>query len=387
MKKEAFKNKLMLEVPFNWDLELLNFFNKINNDNLTKYPVSTIYASDSHTIVGSGRGGNTLPKREKSIDVYINKAHKYNIKFYYVYNSISLKGKEWDLSFQKQLYNELQDMNQAGLDGVIVSFPHLALLINKWFPNLHISSSVNNEIYSVERALQLMNYIKIDQLILPFLRCRDFPFIRELKSVLNKIDLVILVNESCLPDCAIQRYHQDYYNTISILGTEDISIPPDIYHIWCMINKLSNPMYALKAPWIRPEDIYYLEELGVSLVKLAGRTKSSEWISEMVLAYSRGSYNGNIFKFIEKSGLWSPEWEKILEKKLDPCHYHVESKDLDGFIEPFVKGTVPCVNRKYCNNCNWCKKWMHVVSLPHNRDERLQDAYNLLDHVKSLSVK
>jgi collagenase-like PrtC family protease len=75
------------------------------------------------------------------------------------------------------------------------------------------------------------------------------------------------------------------------------------------------------------------------LVKLAGRTESSEWIQRLCEAYAQGKYDGDIWELIEKPGSVRPEWESVLNKKLDPCRYKLNNEELEGFIESFVKGS------------------------------------------------
>jgi hypothetical protein len=69
----------------------------------------------------------------------------------------------------------------------------------------------------------------------------------------------------------------------------------------------------------------------------------------------------------------------VLEKKLEKCRFVVNNNRLDGFIDPFVKGTVPCVmNNQGCGACKWCDSWMEAVSFPNNVEERLQDLEKIL---------
>ena len=96
-------------------------------------------------------------------------------------------------------------------------------------------------------------------------------------------------------------------------------------------------------------------------------------------AYAFGKYDGDIWGLVEKPGSVRPEWETVLNKKLDACRFSVNNRDLDGFIEPFVEGSVPCVRGSHdCGACKWCERWMHAVSCPDNLRERLLDLEELL---------
>jgi collagenase-like PrtC family protease len=370
-----------LEIPHNWDLELLDKLGDLNKEDDTRFPVLEVYASDRYSVTGSGRGGTTLAKREHDYKTYIDRAHQNGIKFIFLWNAISMGGEEWNPRTQKRLFSQARELVDAGVDCITVAIPLLALKLKTWFPDLEISCSVNNKIDSVEKARQLINHFNVDRLIMDNRCSRNFSLIRAMHREFS-IPLTVLVNESCLPDCILQAHHQEYLATVS--RDRDITInPPDLCHALCGIVKLSNPLYTLKAPWIRPEDVCYLTGAGVSYVKLAGRTQSSEWILKLARAYAKGKFKGDIWQLIEKSGLTSPEWSVYLSKKLEPCHYKVENELLDGFISPFVNGTVPCVQTNTgCGDCTWCEQWMHAVSSPSNARDRIKDLQEILAIIK-----
>jgi len=98
-------------------------------------------------------------------------------------------------------------------------------------------------------------------------------------------------------------------------------------------------------------------------------------------AYASGRHDGDIWGLIEKPGSVRPEWDKVLNRKLEPSRFSVNNGELEGFIEPFVEGSVPCVkNNQGCGTCKWCDRWMHAVSCPENLKERLQDLEVILAH-------
>jgi hypothetical protein len=158
-------------------------------------------------------------------------------------------------------------------------------------------------------------------------------------------------------------------------------------HIFCAKAKLENPVYTLKSPWVRPEDIPFLFEAGATHIKLAGRTQTSDWILQASSMYCQNKYTGNIWPYIEKSGLTSPDWNKLLNKKIPASHFSVRNEALDGFITPFLQGDVPCIkNQGSCGNCTWCQKWMCAVGFPENGYEKLTDIQMLLKTIGSMKT-
>jgi collagenase-like PrtC family protease len=365
-----------LKLPYSWDLSLLKELAKINKNSRTLYPIVEVYAADKYSITGSGRTASTLSARKLPVEAYIDEAHRYGIRFEYLWNAISLGGREWDPQFQDSLYKEAAGLVEAGVDGFTVTHPLLILKLKSWFPEVPITTSVNNHLDSNENIHQLIQYTGIDRIMLDNRRTRNFRLIRKIHSRFPSHPIIVLVNEACLPDCVLQPCHQEHMANAS--RRDNASAGPDLCRILCTAAKLKNPTYTLKAPWIRPEDIHHVFEAGASLIKLAGRTETPEWVVSLAEAYAFGKYDGDIWGLVEKPGSVRPEWETVLDKKLDACRFTVNNRDLDGFIEPFVEGSVPCVRGQGCGACKWCEKWMHAVSCPDNVKERLVDLETLL---------
>ncbi|GFE57334.1 hypothetical protein [Geobacter sp. AOG1] len=373
------QQKRGLKVPFNWDIDLFGEMAKINAASRTLFPIMEVYAADKFSVMGSGRTSNTVHERTLPLEAYIEEAHRHNIKFEYIWNAITMGGNEWDTTFQERLYGESKKLVDAGVDSFTVTNTLLCLKFKKWFPGITVTSSVNNHLDSVERVKQLIEYTDIDRIMLDNRHSRNVGLIKKVHRKYPQHPIIVLVNEACLPDCSLQAYHQEHTAHSSRLGSGYHA--PDLCRILCTTAKMKNPVYSLKAPWVRPEDIHYLFDAGASLMKLAGRTESSDWILRMCRAYAYGSYEGDIWEFIEKPGSIRPEWETAAGRKLEPCRFRVNNRDLDGFIEPFIEGSVPCVKTQNgCGTCKWCDRWMHAVTCPTNLLERMKDLEKIYDH-------
>lgn len=368
-----------LKVPYNWDISLFSSYARINSDPETLFPAEEVYVSDRKSIVGTGRPPSSLPDRVGHYRDHVEEAHRNNIRFSFVFNACSMAGKELNRETQQSIYEQTSELVDAGVDGLIVTIPYLAHLIHRWFPALKISSSVNNQLESVEKISQLLASAPFDMIQFPFTRARDFNLFRDTAARFPTHGRIALVNESCLLDCAFQRFHQDFYN---FLDKNDA--PIDYYHLCCAVHKLEDPLNVLKSQWIMPEDLHHLAENGITAVKLAGREKKeNNWLIDLVDCYARGESRGNAYRFIEKSGLLDQEWSEILGEELTTCHYQVDHEKLNGFIEGFVAGHLPCVRYKHCaSSCTWCSSYMHAVSPPPNRNERLRQVRQLMSIVE-----
>ena len=367
------------KIPYNWDFSLFKGLADINKNSRTLYPVVEVYAADKLSLIGSGRTASTVYERKLPVAAYIEEAHRHGIRFEYLFNAITLGGKEWDPQLQDELYEEASRLVEAGVDGFTVSHPLLSMKMKSWFPEVTISSSVNNHLDSVEKISQLLQYTSFDRIMLDNRSSRNFGLIRKIHGKFPKHPIIVLVNEACLPDCVLQSCHQEHTANASRSGSDYHA--PDLCRILCSRAKLKNPAYTLKAPWVRPEDVHYLFEAGASIIKLAGRTENTEWILRLAEAYAFGRHDGDIWGLIEKPGSVRPEWDKVLNRKLEPSRFSVNNGELEGFIEPFVEGSVPCVkNNQGCGTCKWCDRWMRAVSCPENLKERLQDLEVILAH-------
>ena len=376
-----------LKVPFNWDYSLLQRFGDLNRGDDTLYPVCEVYAADKKSLIGSGRGGNSLASRKLPLESYTAEAHRHGIRFDYLLNAPSCGGEEYSADMKARLLDETQKLMHANVDSLTVANPMIATLIRSHFPDIHLSTSVNNHLDSVERVIQLFEHIPFDTIMLDHRCSREIGLVRQLRCRFPDNDIVVLVNESCLPDCPLQPSHQEFLACSSRIGaTNGDTI--DLCHLYCARYKLNHPSYVLKAPWVRPEDIHYVYEAGATMIKLAGRTKPSEWILELATAYGTSHYDGDVWRLIEKSGLTSPDWDKALGRSLEPCRYVVHNGALDGFIRPFVEGRVPCVQGPGgCGSCRYCDSWMSkAVENPPNRNERLDDLTDLLEIVNQPRV-
>lgn len=362
-----------LKVPYNWDFDLLAQLGEINRDPRTKYPVREVYAAKKFSILGSGRTATTTYDMNRPLKEYVDEAHRHGIGFEYLWNAITIAGKEWDSEFQDKLYEEAKTLVESGIDGLTVTNPLLCLKIKTWFPQVKVSSSVNNHLDSVERIAQAVDYFKIDRLMLDNRLARNCQFVARVHEAFPQHPIIVLVNEACLPDCVLQAYHQEHTAHASRSNHEYEA--PDLCRIFCTRKKLKEPAYTLKAPWVRPEDIHYLFEAGASLIKLAGRTERSEWVVKLARAYAVGEYTGDVWELIEKPGSVRPEWDDVMHKKVQHGRFRVDNQQLEGFIKPFVEGKVPCVQSVYggCGSCTWCEKWMHAVTLPDHPEERLAE--------------
>jgi hypothetical protein len=118
---------------------------------------------------------------------------------------------------------------------------------------------------------------------------------------------------------------------------------------------LKNPEEVVKTPWIRPEDTKIYGNIGVSSIKIAGRTLSTSTIINIVQAYAQQKYDGNLWDLIAP---WIP--------------INLPNNVLDNFINFFVDKTFSC--NDHCGQCHYCNDIAsQYVSYGPERDLYLDD--------------
>lgn len=373
MLEQSTRDSIGLNVPFNHDPLTLDALAAINADPLTRFPVRQIYFSESSSLTGNGRLSRSLPKRCMSLPEICAVAHREAIEVFLVWNAPSLGGSEWTREFRARMIAEIERIVKAGVDGIILTLPILSNCIREIAPSLSQSVSVNARIDSVSMLGEVICLWAADRYYIHPSRSRSFSLIRSMKKAHPESHLVALVNESCILNCPLQPFHQDYLAQTTRLGADLDGI--DYHHVLCGIHKLSDDLHVLRSPWVSPEGIRHLFEAGVSRVKLAGRTLDTASLLQLIRAYAHGSYDGDIWPFFEKSGLTSPEWDELLGKPMSPCRYRVENHLLveREFMEYFAKANPPCVDGLPCGGCTHCHNALIAVTPPTNKLERIAD--------------
>jgi collagenase-like PrtC family protease len=334
-----------LSVAYNWDLKFV--------DEIVKngYPVVDLYASLPHSTIGGGRPSVILPGATKeSIVDQVGKIHDAGIQFTYTLNAPCMGGQEFLPETHRHMLDELQFIQDAGCDGVVVSIPYIVELIREQFPKLKVRVSTIAKINSVNKAMYYegmgANSFTPDVMI-----NRDFKVLEAIVQA-TKMEISLLLTDGCLYECPYRLYHyglmghasQTYSNRATYMDYPVIS---------CSIDKLTKPAEVIKCRWVRPEDIPNYQEIGINTFKIGGRRLSTERLLDSVKAYSELKYEGNLADIIEGFSF-------SMSSNAGPRTAHegrtivtIDNTKLDGFIDFFK--TKDCASG--CATCSYCEKW------------------------------
>jgi collagenase-like PrtC family protease len=147
---------------------------------------------------------------------------------------------------------------------------------------------------------------------------------------------------------------------------------PDYCKLACQRLKLFRPAELIKSRWIRPEDVSDYEAIGIDCLKLIERFRGTESLVQIVNAYERKSYEGNLVELLslpQHGAFLSPnlevlqrtdliEPEKMAEtmevlREPFPGKVFIDNSKLNGFLNYFNK--TDCLHTD-CNRCNYCEQ-------------------------------
>jgi collagenase-like PrtC family protease len=347
--------------PNSWDRELIAGLTRINQAPSVKIPIKEVYGAQQRTIVGGGRTASIIPYvSDEEVEKQAALAHASDIEVNYLLNALCIGLREFEPKFHVELLEYLGWLNGIGVDYVTVTSTRLMGIIARQFPRLKLVVSINGEVDTPQKARYYVDQYNVSRINLDFNITRDFKQISAIRKAVD-CEIEVLVNEPCLIYCPWKHDHQlDYAHGSQTPKDGQPLYAIDTPQCHCGLIRIEDRSQILKAPWLRPEDTVYLEEVGVNFVKLAGRAKPTAWILECAQAYAQQHFDGNVYNLIEKAGIRSPEYAACFgDDGMEPLRFHIDNRALDGFIKPFVAGKMHC--RQGCEECGYCASWARKV--------------------------
>jgi collagenase-like PrtC family protease len=292
---------------------------------------------------------------ENQAEEYIERAHAAGLKFDYILNAPSMGNMEWDENTHRELLEHLRWITSIGVDSVTVAMPYLIELIKRQFPQLEVRVSTIAHVGSVARA-KLFESLGADSITLDFHINRDFTVLKAIRNAVN-CELTVLLNNLCLYQCPYEYYHHDSLEHASQRNNPLHGYYVDYCVIRCTLDRLYDVSQTIKCRWVRPEDVHVYEEIGIDMVKISGRSMSTERILNAANAYSARHYQGNLYDILN-----------VITPKIDfsdsalpgvqnnvigtPPKFYIDNQALEGFIDFFKKQN--CLSG--CGRCDYCQR-------------------------------
>ena len=354
-------------VPTDWQRDLI--------PHLPGDKVTELYGKLPADFVGGGRPTPLLPRvSKKAAALHIATAHKYNLKFNYLLNSLCLDNLEFTKSGRREILRLIEWLTRIGVDSVTIATPFMFRLIKKEFPSLKISVSSQANVNNVREA-KFWEDLGVDQITLSiFDVSRNFPLLKEIRKAV-KCHLQLIANLRCLAGCPLFRYHNLNNNHGSQAQHILKGFVLAYYPRKCQYQRISSPVEYIKSNWIRPEDVHYYEELGIDSLKFVDRLLGTRHIISIVKAYTQGYYNGNLLdlvpfasKVMHDSSFFSYSWRCMRyffrpflvnvfrlqkgRKLVFREKIYIDNKKLDGFLDYFIEGKCNFLCEPSCDYCN-----------------------------------
>ena len=323
-------DKVKIIIPCHWNKEVLNKIAK-KNSRSANIKVKEIYGSLSKGIIGHGRSPNSVVNITKEDAINFKKyANSLGLNFIYLLN-VPFSFKE---CIKKQEIRDYLDwiINEFKADALMIASYELMKFIRSTYPsNIPIYIST---VAGIKNSNQLKKYLDIKpSRVVPHHDVnRNFKDLEDLIQKTRKwgIEIELMVTESCLRRCPNRVAHYKH------LGGGNADQP---FHTICNSKRLTYPGEILKSNFIRPEDLTVYEKMGIKSFKITGRSKPATWLLEVVEAYLKKEYSGNLLRLLGTD----PSLE--LEKWA-----YLDNKSLDCFLRDFPK------NKK--EEDVYCNKWI-----------------------------
>ena len=284
-----------LSVPTNWDEALM--------EGLGDYAeqIGDIYGVQPFGPLGGGRMGYLSDQlSRKAVARHIRQGRDLGATFTWLYNAPCLGNDEYSKAFRKALTDELRWLVDVGVTGVTVTIPLLVEMIKQIMPQLNVRISVISHVDSLQ-AMRTYEDLGADEIALDFNINRELALLKKL-NVVAKARLSLLANDLCLYRCGLRNYHYNLNGHQSHPHDHNDGYAVDYCFLSCHRTKIDQPVELLRSPWIRPRDLeLYERETGIGTFKLAGRTKETWQILEMVKSYARGFHEGNLLDIMEST--------------------------------------------------------------------------------------
>ena len=327
----------MFSIPYT--KTLTKTLNKIKDKNQEKL-ISDIYFSDG--LYPSARNIK-LSKTERDelqeLSKDFNLNYTFNPEFYS--NSFYLEKEFKDFLSNLEYLKDFYNLKYITMNNTI-------LLKNKILRDkleeldINIRLSVNNNIDSLEKLKIIVEDFYIKDIVLDRSLNRNLDELLKIyeynKSLDFKLNLVLLVNEGCLPNCPYKKYCDQmisqYYNNTD----EEVNILSLIHdQLTCTNDFYNKPELNLKSPFISPIYIDFYKKYNFNF-KIAGRNKDRNILEKIILSYIQQVGDQSLQYFF--STFTPNQFKKINFYELEEFN--------------FLENTKNC--KLQCHSCDYCDK-------------------------------
>jgi collagenase-like PrtC family protease len=339
--------------------------------------IKNVFGKLRSDIVGGGRNSMILPNlTKKQLKDYILLCHRNQLKFNYLLNPLCMGNRELQVRSHQKIIKYLGELADIGVDEITVNSPYLCQVIKKQFPHFKITIGLFAYIFNLQH-IKYWEELGADELTLHHMINRNLRLLEDFLTYTKRsgIELRLIANNLCLHDCPFQLNHGVGQSHASQKGHSSNGFYLDYNVASCNNKKIQNPVKLISSEWIRPEDVKYFEDICQKTgnhhfsIKLLERTKTTEFLTRVIKAYTSRSYEGNLIEIL----VWASTKDMTFQRKtiyrkaitglynlkalsgfddvFNLPKIYIDNKKLNGFMEKFVNYN-EC-NRKICDDMGW----------------------------------
>ena len=311
-------------IATNWDDRLVASFKKFNLLSKKDKIIELFNSLPFACAIPSSQ--ISKPEIEKKIKLIKRQGFCFN----YLVNSSVFPDLHSRKGFKKAM-EYITWVEKQKADIVTVGDEKILFFIYKYFPKLKVNISIVLRVKSVKKVNSLIKkYPNIERVTLYQAINRDQnKLIQHVANVhkrhsLRPFKIELLANELCLYDCPLMKKHYALSSKFSQSNTKErAKLLQELakFDSWCNEIRARDPIQFLNVCWIRPEDVEIYEKLGIDILKIAGKTASTNYLLRTAKSYMKRSHRGNIMD------LFYPDWWPQKKKP------YINNSELDGFLE------------------------------------------------------
>lgn len=263
-----------LQVPYNWDLNILNIYKKYSND------ISSIYFPANPLYFPTARPFTFPADYSEHEKIIINFCNENQIKSVLLLNgSISIL----EDSDVKSLYSYIDNLVKIGLSAVVISNPIFINFLSDNWPQLQIRISILSLEWTLGKIISLYQTYskKIYGICLPIEFNRDEDALKILHNICPDLKLTTLVTSVCRINCPLYGWHQAADNASIESNNEKTKIVRNWYKEMAL--NLNRSVY--KIPFILPEELNYYDKY-FNEYKIEGRSRSTDQLERFLKYYA-----------------------------------------------------------------------------------------------------
>lgn len=326
-------------VPADFKIETIDRFCDLNNSFDDSRVIETYGQVTSIGMVNSGRITDVLPKVDlKDFERYVGYSKSKGINFNYTLNPACMGNFEFSPEGIGEIVDLLKTLQAVGVNSLTVTSPQLIELVQGTGMDFKIKASAICEITSPSKSLFYKNK-NVERIVVDPDITRDFDCLRRICNLFGS-GVEIIVNNVCYKNCAYKMFH--YNHEAHCTPKNSAQTIKDYFFNRCSMQKAGGVKNSIRLNWIRPEDLKYYTDVGISHFKLQGRQNVLHGdIVKALRHYFTQDYEGNLFDLIT---IFAP---------YNSFQPYIENKKLDGFVKAFYENPGFC--RDMCDSCGYCE--------------------------------